>query len=234
MKKLLSFALILCMCFSLSFTLTGCGGEQNAYQEYLKSFSWDLNGEELKKETGEIRNDYVSDGYSLTGYLTLKGKGYGETFNAGMTEKESKPIIDDNDDYYCVFSYNVNYEAKTNILEVFLSSYSYNTLAVESTNGGYTWKDGFGFTYPDKGTGLALSFDMSKYFEDGTLTVEDATITSDFDMSCISTNRKGIDDPDHTYTERNSEWKTEAMERLLNSVNETLALIDAYIVANPA
>ena len=51
-------------------------------------------------------------------------------------------------------------------------------------------------------------------------------------MDILSTDYKGVA-LESKYTERNTEWKSQAMDGIISSINETVKLIDDYLKDNP-
>ena len=94
-------------------------------------------------------------------------------------------------------------------------------------------EDGFEFNPPADGTGtkdiLILEYDVSKYFANNELVSADATVKQDFDMNYLTEDCKGVIDTDHTFTERNANWKDLAISHVTNRVNATLKAIDKVI-----
>lgn len=230
MKKLLSLALVLCMCCSLPLALTGCGdsGEKTAYQEFVKSVKKSTNdiNAHLEKKNGECNPQQISNGYSLNGYLKMYANSKSEDFTVFMNASVHKPNENDKPAYYYGMTCTMIYDAATNTMSAYITAYNYYTMAVENGNT-VSWKDGYGFQ-SESGTVLELSFDMSKYFENGGLTVEDATVVTDIEMNAVRRNEKGLGS-DGTYTERHPEWRTDTRTQFLYIINERLKLVDAYI-----
>lgn len=235
MKKLVSMLLAVCMCFSIAFVFTSCLGGKNAWQEYLGAKGWSVSKTEALVEKTEGRVGALSDGYSLTGGLDVKGRGNGESIYAVMKHRESHlkatDGVTDYDDYRYI-DYSVSYNAKSNKIYVDVVLYSYFTTSVGEKNGEPDWKDGFAYLNSGTGSFLTLTLDMSSYFKNGKLTAADITENSGFNTD-FSRNYTGLVG-DTAYTERNAQWETQTMDAIMGSINETLALIDGYIKANPA
>ena len=233
MKRLISLLLAVCMALSLVIMLAGCGGGNNAWQEYLGAKGWNVPAYENEVETIDGIIGLNKDGYSLKGTLGVRGRGYGETFTANMLDKMSHAqatdgVTDDKYDDMRYITYLATYGAKNNTLYVEVSSYHYYTILKEDLNGMIEGEDGFGFS----GTCLTLRFDMSNYFVNGELTAEDITENSDFDMSLIARNSTGIAG-DTKYTDRNTEWDSQALDNIIHSINETVKIIEKHIKNNP-
>ena len=225
MKRFISLLLAVCMCISLAVMLTGCGAK-NAWQEYLSAVVY--KKEEIKKQEGTVGAN--SDGYLLKGTLEVMGDGSGQlikisTMRDQKSHKEAVDGISEYDDYRFI-EYMVSYNMKSNILYVEVSTYQYYTLSVNNKT---DWKDGFGFT--SSGTCITLKFDMAGYFENGELTADDITENSGFNMDILTTDYKGI--TDSKYTDRNTKWEEQTMDAILESINETVNLIDDFLEANP-
>lgn len=228
MKKLVSILLSVCMCISLAVTLTGCGAK-NTWQEYLGNVVY--KSDEIKLEEGAVGAN--KDGYLLKGSIEVKGDGSGQAITARMRDQSShEEAVDGISDYddYRYIEYYVHYNAKENTMYAEISTYQYYTLSFEKKSGETDWKDGFGFT--GSGTCLTLKFDMTGYFENGELTADDITDNSGFNMDILSTDYKGVA-LESKYTERNTEWKSQAMDGIISSINETVKLIDDYLKDNP-
>lgn len=227
MKKLVSLLLAVCMCISFAVTLTGCGAK-NAWQEYLGNVVF--KSDEIKMEEGAVGAN--KDGYLLKGTLEVAGDGSSQSITANMRDQSSHEKATDgisNYDDYRYIEYQVFYNFKSNTLSVEVGTYQYYTLSFKDKNGKTDWKDGFGFT--GTGTCLTLRFDMTGYFENGELTADDITENSDFNMDILTTDYKGI--AESKYTERNTEWKSQTMNGIISSINETVKLIDDYLKDNP-
>ena len=237
MKKIISLILVVCMALSLAAVLTGCGGgAKNAWQEYLGAKGWSVPAyqNEVENNNGTVAAN--KDGYSLTGRLEVKGRGNGESFVATMKDKMSHAkatdgVTDEKYDDIRYINYIATYGAKSNTLYVEVSAYHYYTILLGEQNGFIEGEDGFAFA--GTGTCLTLKFDMKGYFANGELTAEDITENSDFDMSLLTRNYTGISTQGPVYTERNTEWKAQAMDNIIDSINETLGIIDRYIENNP-
>ncbi len=234
MKKIVSLLLAVCMCLSLAFTLTGCfGGSKNAWQEYL-GLGARVTNSGIQLETKEGTVGAFNDGYSLTGILNIEGAGEGSlsaTMKDRRSHREAVDGISGTSDDMKYLDYRVVYNKKTNVLYVEVDTYQYYTQSYERTPGNIDWMDGFGFM---SGVCLTLKFDMAGYFENGEVTTGDVTENSDFDMECLGRNYNGVIATAPVYTERNTNWKSQAMDAIIASINETLDLIDNYIKDNPA
>lgn len=235
MKKTVSLILVICMCLSLAAVLTSCVGGKNAWQEYLGAKGWDVRSTDaqVKNESGTV--GAVKDGYSLTGGLEVKGRGNGDVIVAYMKDRLSHVkavdgVTDEKYDDIRYIDYRAYYHAKDNYLYVEVSTYQYYTTSVGEKNGEPDWKDGLAFA--GTGTGVTLRIDMASYFENGVVTADDITESTDFDVSLMTRNYTGLVG-DTKYTERNTNWKTQAMDGIIASINETLKLIDDYIKDNP-
>ena len=236
MKKIISLILVVCMALSLVAVLVGCGGSaKNAWQEYLGAKGWSVPASGNIIETSEGSVGLNSNGYSLTGRLEVKGRGYGESFTATMKDKLSHTqavdgVAGENDDDIRYIDYMLSYNSKNNTIYVEVSTYHYYSNLKEE-NGFIEGMDGFAFA----GTGicLTLKIDLNNYFENGELTTEDITSNSDFDMTLLTRNYTGLSTQNPVYTERNTEWKSQAINNILSSIKGTLGLIDKYIEDNP-
>ena len=234
MKKIVSFGLVFCLCLSLLVSLASCfgGGDKNEWQEYLGAKGWNSSGKQLESKTGTVGGN--KDGYQLTGLLRVNGRGYGETLYADMLEKSSNRDatdgIGENDEYRYV-DFSVSYSSDNNTLYLEVTGYMYLTESLGNDNN-LDWKDGIRFMDSSKFR-LEAEFDMTAYFENGTLTLEDASITKDFDLSNVSDDFKGLTGLEDVYSQRNPQWKSQAWNSILNSVNKTLELIDGYMKNNP-
>lgn len=221
MKKICLIVLILCMCVS---ALTGCsdGGEKNAYQKFIENVK---NSNDVKEWLPEKNENYqegsIGNGYRLSGEMQCYKRGTTDSFSVFLRESVSKAPEGDTPAHCYFFQYTLTYSAKENTLTAYPTVYQISTGASEDAKGKITWTDGCYYQ-----SSLTLSFDMSKYFENGKLTLEDATIVKDIDASAVERDQKI---GGKTYTERHPEWGSEMKANFIAAINDALALVDAYI-----
>lgn len=233
MKRVVSLMLVVCLCLSLAFTLTSCfgGGEKNAWQEYLLAKGWNSTYQ-LESETGTVAGN--NNGYSLTGLLKVNGRGYGESFRAEMMEKCTKlnatDGLSENDEYRYI-KYDLGYSCDDNVLYLNVTGYMYQTDSC-GDDLSFDWADGIRFINSEKFS-VQAEFDMSKYFENGTLALEDATITEDFEIADASDDLNGLTGLEEAYSQRNAQWKSQAWNSIIASVNKTIELMEAHMESNP-
>ena len=242
MKKLISILLTVCICFSLGTVLTACngvGGVDNPYANFLSSFHQNNGTEYFEDSTGVGSKEQVSDYTSVNCSVYFYGtKGPRNSLHVQINNatetftNEPGPT----DDVNFFMRGVIRYTANSNTLTVIINNFGYNTYSAEkivNNKTQYEWKDGFAFNPASDGTGvkeiLILEYDISKYFENGSLEVADATVTKDFDMQYLTDDCKGMIDTEHTYTERNPEWKATAMTHINSRVNAILEGLDALI-----
>ena len=241
MKRIVSLFLMLCICLSLATVLTACDGAvDNPYANFLTSYHNNIT-EYFENTTGTTSSEHPTDFSSVAGSLNLNtNKGDKSSFYVAIsTATESFTNEQDlgwTDDVNFFMRGEMSYRADSNILKVTLSCVAYETNAVEkfvNNKKEYEWKDGFAFSPASDGTGtkqiVVIEYDLSKYFDDNEFSVDDATVVQDFDMQYLTDDYKGLVDVDHTYTERNPEWKATAMTHINNRVNAILAEVDKII-----
>ncbi len=238
MKKLVSLLLTVCICLLLVFALVGCAGEKNAWQSYLGAKGWNVSKTEAPVERNVGIVGANSDGYSFKGGLSIQGRGNGEFIEASAIHKESHisatdGVTDTKYDDYLLIDYMMSFNSKKNTLYVNVANYYYYTTSVGvEVDGDPDWRDGYYYNSDGYGSSfIDMTFDMSGYFANGELTVEDISREGEFDAEAIR-NKTGIAG-DVPYTERNAAWDTQALESIIRSVNDFAALIDAYMKANP-
>lgn len=230
MKRICSLVLILCLCLSAMTVLTACGdsGEKNAYQQFIKKVK---NNNDVKewmpdKEVGNFNPDSIGNsGYKLNGEMHCSKSSSKESFTVFMKESFQKAPESNRAAYYYSINYTLEYSAKENQLTAYPTYYQVFEGASEDEKGKVTWTDGCYYGQSER-TLYRLSFDMSKYFANGSLTLEDATVVTDVDASTITRNQKI---GDKTYTERYPEWESELKANFIVAINEALGMIDAYI-----
>lgn len=241
MKKTLSILLALSICLTLGLTLIGCtpgGGVDNPYANFLVSYNQNSHTEYFEEKTGAYSNDYVNDNTVTKGSINIYGtKGAKNSFGVyGYSVSETfKNESGPNDDVNVFMDMVIYYRANSNTLTVTINRFAYNTWSYERPNYTvkYDWKDGFEFNPPSDGTGtkdiLILEYDISKYFANNELVSADATVKQDFDMNYLTEDCKGVIDTDHTFTERNANWKDLAIKHITSRVNATLKAVDGVI-----
>ena len=232
MKKLVSLLLAVSICLSMVFMLTGCFGGKNAWQSYLGAKGWNVSkaNAPIVKNNGTV--GAVSDGYSFNGALSIQGRGNGEFIEASAIHKESHisatdGVTDEQYDDYLLIDYMMTYSSKKNTLYVEVVNYYYHTTSSGTeADGSPKWLDGYYYVSQAGGECfINMTFDMAGYFANGELTEEDITKEGEFDTEGIR-NKMGIT-AGTPYTERNTNWDTQAFASILRSVNDFADLIDA-------
>ena len=224
MKKIVSLLLALLTCFLLCATLSSCG-KKNAYQTFIKeNFDKEFK---IEKIEGTPKRDIVTDYYKLNGDLNVTTKGVMSAY----VQEFTRVAEDDNECEIDVQLY-VRYDMRETVVEVIVESYSYSCEPIyDSKKEYYDWKDGVSFKTPKNSDGAILTrfkFDINTYFENGKLTVADAEEAMALDKSGIV---KDLSWPttDAPYTSRNTDWEAEALAHIMDTVNATLAEIDAIV-----
>jgi len=219
MRKIVAILLVLCTC---CLALTACFGKDNEYQTFIKD---NTNKEfEIKKTSGESKKNIVTDYYKLEGKVSVD---YKRILAASVTETTQ---VAGDDEHRSVVELTVRYDERDTIVEVVVKNYTYSCVALADDDH-YHWKDGYTFETPKSSEGAILTrfkFDINKYFENGKLTVEDAEEAMKLDASGIT---KDLSWPttDSKYTARNTDWEAKALADIMDTVNATLAEIDAII-----
>ena len=226
MKKIVSLLLVLCTCLALCVALSSCG-KDNAYQAFIKdNFDDEF---EIEKIEGVSKKDIVTDYYKLEGDLSVTTKGI-----MSADVQETTRVAGDDEHEINVKLY-VRYDMRDTVVEVVVEKYSYSSEAIRNPKKDYyEWKDGFNFETPKNSDGAILTrfkFDINTYFENGKLTVADAEEAMTLDANGIVKDLSWptTEDP---YTERNTDWEKEALEHIMNTVNATLAEMDAILEKN--
>ncbi len=226
MKKLLSLILAVCTCLSLCAMLAACG-EKTPYEAYFKSHG--MKHFDINKTTGETKLDEVTDYYRFSGDIDIGSDGRYVIDIEEITRVDFDPETDTGD-YEIAMELSLVYDFRDNMLDVYVEEYEYR--AKSSINPGdsyYKWLDGFKFESEDVSEDRPLpltqfEFDMSKYFENGKLTAEDATAALNLNADYIVSDKEY---PALKYTERNPGWKQAAIANILKAVNLALAEVDA-------
>ncbi len=141
---------------------------------------------------------------------------------------------------YISININVDLKDETDLVNVSLLGYQYDTegVYVGSTKK-VVWKDGFAlrnyydYENPDDGYNVvSYSFDLSKYIENGSFAVADATKTVDWKLTDYSLykNSKGIEGTT-VYTERVTDWQNDVLWDMVDLLNYYMAGLDADIKA---
>ncbi len=215
-------------CLTLCMALVSCGGAKNPYEAYAKKGTKDLD---IEKTSGESKTNAVTEYYLLKGDFKVNSSG---RFHMDMTETTRVPRDNDKntDAYEINADITMAYDFRDNLLTVYVEKYQYRTEAVTNEKEtAYEWKDGYVFQ-PEKAADSTLpadkfQFDMSKYFENGKLTAEDATVAIDLKDGDLTSNLKGLTTT--TYTERNPDWEKAAIADIMDMVNAVLAEVDAIV-----
>lgn len=247
MKKALSILLVACICLSFAAILSSCspsGGVDNPYANYLVNFNQNSGTEYIDYKTGTSSKEQVSDFTKVNCNVNFYGtKGAKNSMNIYVNDALERFTneLGSDDDVNFFMSGEIFYTANSNTLKVVIHRFGYQTYTVEkmvNNKTEYEWKDGFEFNPPSDGTGtkdiLILEYDISKYFENDGFVVADATVTQDFDMQYLTEDHKGLTDPDHTFTERNENWKEIAISHINSRVNAILGEVDKLIEAKSA
>ena len=248
MKKALSFLLVACICLSFGVILTSCsnggGNVDNLYANYLVGYNQNSGTEYINYTTGTSSKEQVSDFTKVNCNVYLYGtKRAKNSMNIYVNDALERFVNEPgpNDDVNFFMSAEIFYTANSNTLKVVVHRFGYQTYTVEklvNNKTEYEWKDGFAFNPASDGTGtkdiLILEYDISKYFENDGFVVADATVTQDFDMQYLTEDHKGLTDPDHTFTERNENWKEIALSHINSRVNAILGEVDKLIEAKSA
>ena len=241
MKKLLSIVLALCICLTFGALLTGCiggGGVDNPYANFLSSYHQNSHSEDFEATTGQYVQDYVNDNTVTKGNVNFYGtKGAKNSFGvyAYSVSETFKNEPGPSDDVHAFMDFVILYRADSNTLTVKINRFVYSTWSYEkeSSHQKYDWKDGFAFNPPYDGTGskdiLILEYDVSKYFANDGFVPADASTKQDFDMNYLTEDHKGVIDTEHTFTERNANWKDLAIKHITSRVNATLNAVDDVI-----